>query len=763
MVLLAASITTRGGKPVISRQFREMAGSRIESLLASFPKLINSGSQHTFVETDSVRYVYQPLEDLYMILITTKNSNILQDIDTLHLLARAVSDQCHSLDEHSVLLNAFEILEAFDEIVALGYRENVTLSQVRTMLEMDSHEERIHEIIERNKELEAKEELKRRARQLEMQRRDAARRQHVGMGNDMYQQAKSYDTPTSAPVHSMPEAQNYTVPAPLKGKGMLLAKKPKGAGLLGSMQKDLGAKKVSDRRVPSVSLEAAQVNSPVVPQSPLEPIVIQEPVAQSSLGLEGMSLTTKKNALHETSVVGPAAPSEQHAQPSLLDFDPAMDSGAEVHSVIKEKTALPALPKEESLFTSAAQDDAFSSTNATYTAHEVQLEDNAWDEELVQPEMAGMAEPLVSETEPAQTLEQAYPLEGMHETLEQETPAFETEEQLEQYNPEPTDVSEGQAYAHEASALQAPDSEASESMQDTAALTPGLASVPAMQAHKDPLLPTEPTPASPTVPSMPPSVPHTSEPSAVTENVQLVLKERVSMTGNRDGGLDSLEIKGDLLLKITDPEVARLSLNVVAQDQFGGAEVQYRTHPHVDKAAWGAERKIALRDPRRPFPLHQQVGVLRWRVVSNDETKMPLSITVWISPMNDGAAEVNVEYELEALDLTLTDVTFAVPIPAGSIPEVQAPDEGMFEFDAANARVLWRLDSISAANPSANVELAVQSGGDDADAFFPVSIDFTGSRVLSGLQMAGVVAAETGAPIPFAARHQLAAENYLVR
>lgn len=126
-----------------------MAGSRIEALLASFPKLIRSGSQHTFVETDSVRFVYQPLEDLYMILITTKNSNILQDIDSLQLFARAVSDQCHSLDEQDIVLSCFEILEAFDEIVAMGYRENVTLSQIRTMLEMDSHEERIQEIIER--------------------------------------------------------------------------------------------------------------------------------------------------------------------------------------------------------------------------------------------------------------------------------------------------------------------------------------------------------------------------------------------------------------------------------------------------------------------------------------------------------------------------------------------------------------------------------------------------------------------------------------
>lgn len=134
---------------VISRQFRDMPRSRIEGLLASFPKLISAGSQHTSVETDAVRFVYQPLEDLYMILITNKNSNILQDIDTLHLFARTVSDLCRSLDEATVLRNSFELLGAFDEIVSLGYRENVNITQIRSILEMESHEEKIQEIIER--------------------------------------------------------------------------------------------------------------------------------------------------------------------------------------------------------------------------------------------------------------------------------------------------------------------------------------------------------------------------------------------------------------------------------------------------------------------------------------------------------------------------------------------------------------------------------------------------------------------------------------
>ena len=68
---------------VISRQFRDMSRAPIESLLASFPKLIPTGTQHTSVETADVRYVYQPLEDLYILLITNKASNILQDIETL--------------------------------------------------------------------------------------------------------------------------------------------------------------------------------------------------------------------------------------------------------------------------------------------------------------------------------------------------------------------------------------------------------------------------------------------------------------------------------------------------------------------------------------------------------------------------------------------------------------------------------------------------------------------------------------------------------
>lgn len=140
--------------------------------MASFPKLITSNSQHTTIETPSVRYIYQPLDEHYLLLLTNLQSNILQDLSTLHLLARIFADVCHGNSKKEVKEKVFDLADAFDEVIGLGYRENVNLQKVKTCLEMDSHEEKIQEIIAKNKEKEVKEEGKRKAKILDQQRRE---------------------------------------------------------------------------------------------------------------------------------------------------------------------------------------------------------------------------------------------------------------------------------------------------------------------------------------------------------------------------------------------------------------------------------------------------------------------------------------------------------------------------------------------------------------------------------------------------------------
>ena len=88
MVVLAASILNKSGRVILSRQFVEISRSRIEGLLTAFPKLVGTGRSHTFVETESVRYVYQPMDQLYLLLITNRSSNIIEDLETLRTFGK---------------------------------------------------------------------------------------------------------------------------------------------------------------------------------------------------------------------------------------------------------------------------------------------------------------------------------------------------------------------------------------------------------------------------------------------------------------------------------------------------------------------------------------------------------------------------------------------------------------------------------------------------------------------------------------------------
>ena len=54
-----------------------------------------------------------------------------------------VPEYGRSCEESAILDNSFQIIFAFDEIVALGYRESVILAQISTFIQMDSHEEKV--------------------------------------------------------------------------------------------------------------------------------------------------------------------------------------------------------------------------------------------------------------------------------------------------------------------------------------------------------------------------------------------------------------------------------------------------------------------------------------------------------------------------------------------------------------------------------------------------------------------------------------------
>ncbi|KAL6304022.1 hypothetical protein BKA93DRAFT_316525 [Sparassis latifolia] len=505
-----------------------MSKARIESLLASFPKLIPTNTQHTSVETADVRYVYQPLEDLYILLITNKASNILQDIETLHLFSRVVSDMCRSAEQREILKNAFELLGAFDEIVSLGYREQVNLMQVRNVLEMESHEEKIQEIIARNKEAEAKEELKRRAKQLEMQRREQQKRTAAGG--------------------------------------------PSGGGYLsGGMT---GYSPVPQRF-------DAPASSPIRTASPA-PSTLRPPAFKGS----GMKLGSKKTK-----------------QSELMD-------ALAGETLLSEDMSTPGTPAQ-----------------------------------------SNTPEPIVQKNE--------------------------------------------------------------------------RGSLPAVNA----------------------------------ESVHVIIREQINLELMREGGLNNLELTGDMNLHITDPALARVKLSLAPAPSSFGPELQFKQHPNVGKFAANRERVVALKDPARSFPVGQSLAVLRWRYSGKDESYLPLSINCWPTTGNDGTCEVNIEYELETEGVTLHDVVISIPLPDGSYPTVTS-HAGDWALDPNSHSLNWMVPHVNADERSGSLEFTV--GGDDPGAFFPVRVHFVGEGSVAGVHLAAVARVDNGEDVVYSEDATVTVDNYTV-
>ncbi|XP_044765096.1 coatomer subunit delta [Coccinella septempunctata] len=509
MVLIAAAVCTKAGKTIVSRQFVEMSKARIEGLLAAFPKLIPVGTQHTFVETDSVRYVYQPLERLYMVLITTRASNILEDLETLRLFARVIPEYCRSLEESEIVENAFSLIFAFDEIVALGYRESINLSQIRTFVEMDSHEEKVYQAVRQTQEREAKNKMWEKAKELQRQKIEAKK-----LGKPSFGNSGGFGSTTSyTPTPSVGDIVN--VSNDIKTSSYTAAQKPVSKGMkLGGKGKDV------ESFVDQLKSEGEKVNAPTI----------------NSISQTGLKISAVNK----------------------LDVD----------------------------------------------------------------------------------------------------------------------------------------------------------------------------------------------------DVHLRLEEKLLLSIGRNGGIQQFELSGLITLHIGNEKWGRIRVQIENQDSRG---VQLQTHPNVDKELFKMRSQIGLKQPAKPFPLKTDVGVLKWRLHSTDESFVPLQINCWPSEAGDGSCDVNIEYELAQADLELTDVNIIIPLPIGCVPVVGECD-GTYTHESRKNQLVWNMPIIDDTNKNGSLEFnAPRAIPND---FFPVSVTFSSKTSYAKIKIIDVLLVDDDSPVKHSCETVFYPEKY---
>lgn len=158
-MIYAVAIINHSGKLILARQFTHENKNQIDAQLGAFPKLVQF-SAHAYIDAESVRFVYQDINDLYIILVVSKDSNLVTDLETLSLLVDVTRSSAGDIKEDCIITNGLDIIMAYDECIFDGFRQDYTSAQINHFLQMKSAAEDEANRIRAEKEAKAAADLK---------------------------------------------------------------------------------------------------------------------------------------------------------------------------------------------------------------------------------------------------------------------------------------------------------------------------------------------------------------------------------------------------------------------------------------------------------------------------------------------------------------------------------------------------------------------------------------------------------------------------
>jgi hypothetical protein len=81
MVVLSTAICNKNAKIIFARQFIPMSRLELEEHIVHFSRNIDTCKDSTHFESNSTRYIFIPVDNLYLLVITTIDSNVIEDIE----------------------------------------------------------------------------------------------------------------------------------------------------------------------------------------------------------------------------------------------------------------------------------------------------------------------------------------------------------------------------------------------------------------------------------------------------------------------------------------------------------------------------------------------------------------------------------------------------------------------------------------------------------------------------------------------------------
>jgi hypothetical protein len=252
--------------------------------------------------------------------------------------------------------------------------------------------------------------------------------------------------------------------------------------------------------------------------------------------------------------------------------------------------------------------------------------------------------------------------------------------------------------------------------------------------------------------------PSTMAAAVAQQPITLSVVEKVTAKLSRDGLVELFEIKGSLTLTAADDEAALCSVQLkmpTSRDSI----FSFNTHPKVNKAAYEKSAILQLKEANKGFPSARPVGILKWTHSGTSDDLVPLKINCWPEEEARGQMNVSIEYSMDVAGMELHDVRITIPLGTNAAPSIINVD-GSHKHNASTGELVWRIDLIDKSNSSGSLEFNVQQR--DAEAFFPISVQFASQKLYSSVEVLSVLGAN-GAPIVYGLSKSMSSEEYEIK
>jgi len=233
--------------------------------------------------------------------------------------------------------------------------------------------------------------------------------------------------------------------------------------------------------------------------------------------------------------------------------------------------------------------------------------------------------------------------------------------------------------------------------------------------------------------------------------VHTSIVEKIALVAENDGGLQSMEVKGELSLTVFDNAFTRIKVHI---NQGDNANFQFKTHPNMNKNLFSNDDILALKDTGKAFPTVTPTSILKWRYATKEEKMIPLTINVWPSTSGNETT-VPVEFEKHC-DFDLHDVDIAIPIP-GTAPVI-GEIVGSSEFDHKHRILHWKIPLIDKETSNGSMEFTVPAA--QSASFFPVRVNFKSNQTFCAVQVVAITMEGSDQAVDFSQETQLSVEQY---